>query len=107
MPKKDLTVAIAILVNRLFKPCNKKQIHYYNLPVVFRANYKLNNFFAFKSKILMSFYDIVCKFQCCDCNDRIKVRMYGHLGIYALIEKRLYIVQCLYSPIVIKSLRVP
>lgn len=69
MPKKDLTLAIAILVNCLFKPCNKKQIHYYNLPAVFRANYKLNNFFAFKTKILVSFYDIVCKFQCCDCND--------------------------------------
>ena len=103
VPKKDIIIALPYLgklslqiytrINRI----KKNKLPYCNVQFVFQAACKISNFFTFKDKIpsvLLSRF--VYKFQCGSCNatyygktkHHFKVRMCEHLGISALIWKR-------------------
>ena len=103
VPKKNLVIALPYLgklslqIHTRINHIMKNKLLCCNIQFVFQTKCKISNFFTFKDKI-PSFLrsGIVYKFQCGSCNatyygktkHHFKVRMCDHLGISALIGKR-------------------
>ena len=103
VPKRDLVIALPYFGKLLLQIRTrinwlmKNKLPHYNFRIVFQSKCKLINFYAFKDKITIFLRSgIVYKFKCDGCNAtyysrtkrHFKVRMCEHLGVSALIGKR-------------------
>ena len=103
VPKKDLMIVLpylgklSLLIRTGINHVMKNKLPHCNFRTVFQTKCNLINFFTFKDKIHVFLYSgIVYKFKCGACNatyygktkHHFKVRVCEHLGVSALIGKR-------------------